>query len=214
MGRIAAGTGVATSFPGRRSRDVQGAMENAALSAAQEGEENPRLIRRRMMAARQRVRHEVADRVAVAMREALEDLNVRRMLDVWEYLYPNLPQPGAPDAIVVLHQARTGAESLELPKRLYSHAWLAERQHRSALPMDLRPAQEINGSVIVPAVGVSVNSMSSRRDRVEEAVEIEAIMAAAAGEMVDAGITDKAQITAHMWARREAFLAGRFKSEL
>lgn len=142
-------------------------------------------------------------------RSALADGDALRVAELWGELFPQMPQPENTDECeVVLHQARTAAESLRLEKRLYSHAWLDERGWPSQLPDDLRPPPQRRGKpVIVSAVGVSVNAMNAgRRD---EAKAVEKVMADAAGEMVSCGILDRDRIVARMWEARRAFEAGR-----
>ena len=147
-----------------------------------------------------------------AFQECLDDGDVLRCKALWGKVYPHLPQPqDISEAEVVLHCARTAAESLRLEKRLYSHAWLDERGLRSALPDDLRPKTQRIHPVIFPAVGVSVKAMSSRADRREEAKLIEKVMGDAAGELVQMGVTDRDRIVERMWKAREDFINGRLK---
>lgn len=147
-----------------------------------------------------------------ALRRALEDGDAVEVARVYDAAYPKLPRlAGKDEAEVVMHQARTAAESMRIEKRLYSHAWLVERGLRSKLPDDLKPPGEKVKPVIFSAVGVAVKSLSSRADRVEEAREIERVMVRAAGQMVRDGITDRARIAPVMWQARENFIRGRLK---
>ena len=136
-----------------------------------------------------------------AFREALADADVGRCMALWAAVRPHMPQPGSRlEAEVMMHGARTAAESIPLPKRLYSHGWLEERGYKSELPDDLRP--EPRRPVIVSAVGISVNFSRGRR---EEAKYIERVMADAAADAMLSGITDPALVSRIMWqARREA----------
>ena len=56
------------------------------------------------------------------------------------------------DAEKLLHIARSGAKSIALEKRQYSHAWLADRGLPSKLPKKDRP------SIICRSVGIAVSS--------------------------------------------------------
>ena len=111
-------------------------------------------------------------------RAALDSADVSKLSAIWGHVFPNLPQPSGRDQVeVVMHHARTAADSVGLAARLYSHAWLRERGHKSGLPREMRPANERRESIIVPAVGVSVGTLSRRADRREEAAAVEAVMA-------------------------------------
>lgn len=61
-------------------------------------------------------------------------------------------------AEIVMHMARTQAESLPLRARAYSHCWLTERALPSQLPDALKPSAERLYPVVVDAVGISVNT--------------------------------------------------------
>jgi len=145
---------------------------------------------------------------AARLRECLEEVDARTAVRLWGHLFPGLPQTRDPaEAVIAIHMARTGAESVALHKRLYSHAWLSERGYPSQLPVELRPPAERNRPRIAEAVGVAVMCTSGRLDRIEEAAEIERVMAAAAGDMMLAGITDPKRVSAHMWQARGAWIA-------
>lgn len=142
-----------------------------------------------------------------AFRSALGDGDVSRVTSLWANVFPNMPQPRTRAAATgMMHRARTEAESVPVAKRLYSHAWLAERGYPSGLPDPLRPPADQVVPRIVSAVGIAVKSMSSRSDRVEEAATVEAAMAAAAGDAIESGVTDDAEVTRAMWAARDAVL--------
>ena len=136
-----------------------------------------------------------------AFRRALEDGDVSRLAELWRVCRPRLPQPRDDrEARVMLHRARSEAESVTLAKRLYSHAWLAERGLPSGLPEELQPPAERRESVIVSAVGIAVKARSP--ERAELAKEIEAAMAAAAAECHAYGIIDRPRVSARMWEAR------------
>lgn len=152
--------------------------------------------------------------VSSAFRQALNEADGARLLGIWGHVFPDLPQPRDKEAAeVILHKARTEAESVRLEARLYSHAWLTERMHKSGLPDDLRPPGERVSPLIVRSVGVAVKTTSSFPDRIEEAKAVEKVMAAAAGEMVRRGIYDRATIAPVMWQKRREFLTGKLKRE-
>lgn len=151
-----------------------------------------------------------------AMRETLATGDVPRLMSIWGAINPAMPQPESyEEGEVILHQARTSAESVALEKRLYSHAFLDERGYPSGLPDALRPPRERKGpSVIFSAVLVAVGTTSTREDRRQEARAIEAVMSQAAGEMVSSGILDRDRIVAHMWQARDNFIKSRYRIEL
>ena len=73
----------------------------------------------------------------------------------------HLPQAETREqAEIVMHRARTEAESVSLKARAYSHRWLCERAMPSGLPDDLKPAAERLFSVRKVSVGISVNFRS------------------------------------------------------
>ena len=147
-----------------------------------------------------------------AFRDCLDSGDAVRLLKIYGTVFPKMPAPkDVEEAWVVLHQARTGAESVRLEKRLYSHAWLVERRLKSSLPDELRPPKQRVFPIIVSAVGVAVKAFSSRADRVEEAASLERVMARAAGDMIRDGIFDRARIAPVMWAARDAFINGRMR---
>lgn len=144
---------------------------------------------------------------ARAFRKALADGDYRRVQSLWATVYPNMPGPtDEAEAEIVMHIARTHAESLPLAARLYSHAWVRERGFTSHLPQELRPKGERAVPIVVPAVGVSVGTLSRDPGRRERAKELERVMAKAGGDMIAAGITDPARVSAHMWQAREDFI--------
>jgi hypothetical protein len=92
-------------------------------------------------------------------RTLLEAGDVDALRGAWAMAAPHLPQPETrEDAEIVMHHARTTAESISFRKRAYSHAWLTERALPSGLPDELRPRAERMYPVVVSAVGISVNT--------------------------------------------------------
>jgi hypothetical protein len=102
----------------------------------------------------------------VGKRDEFRDLlirqDVRGLLRAWSRLAPQMPQlQSREQAEIVMHHARTQADSLPLRHRAYSHQWLTERDLPSGLPDALKPhAERIYPAKSVPAVGLSVNFRS------------------------------------------------------
>lgn len=91
---------------------------------------------------------------AQQFRDALERGDVDELLGLSSVVMPHLPQIRSRDvAEIVMHRARTGAESVSLRARAYSHAWLLERRLDSDLPDRLKPAAERLYPTIKEAVG-------------------------------------------------------------
>ncbi len=107
-----------------------------------------------------------------AYRECLADLDVRRARMLWKETMGHLPQPATDhDMLIILHIARTQAESSPFGQRAYSHRWLSERGHPSCLPDNLKPRAEQIHPVVVKAVGVSVESVSPEGRARAKAIE-------------------------------------------
>ncbi len=151
--------------------------------------------------------------ISAAFRNALYDCDVRRTRHLWAQVSPEMPQPESDaEAEVIMHQARTAADSVPMPKRIYSHAWLAERGLPSQLPDGMKPPRERKGPpVIFPAALIGVGTLSSNAGRREEAKAMERAMADAVGDMIVSGITDKARIATRMWEARDAFIQRRMR---
>jgi hypothetical protein len=137
-----------------------------------------------------------------AVRDALAAGDAGWLSRFWARIWPHLPGPASSaEAEIMMHHARTQAESLPLAKRLYSHAWLDERGLPSGLPDALRPWR--SEPRIVRAVGVGVRG--SRLPRAD-ARELERVMAEAGGAAILAGVMDNREISRAMWAARDRFL--------
>ncbi len=151
--------------------------------------------------------------LSAAFRAALYDCDVLRTRHLWAQVAPDMPQPETDaEAEVIMHQARTAADSVPMQKRIYSHAWLAERGLPSQLPDGMKPPRERKGPpVIFPAALICVGALSSSSDRREEAKAMERAMADAVGDMITSGITDKARIAKRMWQARDAFIQQRMR---
>lgn len=95
------------------------------------------------------------------MQRCLETCDVEGVRRLWRHVYPNMPQPQSEyDAIVMLHMARTAAQSLADKFRFYSHRWLLDYGYPSSLPDHLKPSAERMYPKKVLGVGISVNSNS------------------------------------------------------
>lgn len=89
-------------------------------------------------------------------RDLLESGDVRQLMKHWRAAAPHLPQPETVEqAEIVMHMARTGAESVSFDKRAYSHAWLTERARPSQLPDNLKPRAERLYPRVVSAVMIA-----------------------------------------------------------
>lgn len=92
-------------------------------------------------------------------RRLLEEGDVEGLTSLWANDMPHLPKPQSKhDAEIMMHYARTEAESITFRKRAYSHKWLLERNYPSALPNELRPKADRIYSKSAEAVGISVNT--------------------------------------------------------
>src|ERR1700693_1829559 len=89
-------------------------------------------------------------------RECLDTMDVRMARKLWAETNPHLYQPADDnETLIMLHRARTEASSMSLAQRLYSHAWLLERNLPSGLPDELKPPAEPRKK-IVSGVGIIV----------------------------------------------------------
>ncbi len=99
-----------------------------------------------------------------AVREALVNLDVDRMIALDAAVNPHLPSPGDKwKVLLTMHVARTATRSIPKHDRIYSHHFLRDRGmlDLSQLPDRLRQkADQVGAPRIVTAVGVA----SSARD--------------------------------------------------
>jgi hypothetical protein len=95
------------------------------------------------------------------MQFCMVSLDVKRAREVWKLVAPHLP-PIKSDAemLTTLHLARTQSPFVTDKLRFYSHCWLLERGHPSALPDKLKPAAERMYPRMVRSVGISMNVRS------------------------------------------------------
>lgn len=88
-------------------------------------------------------------------RQALEAGDLDTLCAIWTEAMPHLPQTPRERVEIVMHRARTETETLPLRARAYSHRWLTERGHPSALPDRLRASAERLYPKPVEGVGFS-----------------------------------------------------------
>ena len=95
----------------------------------------------------------------MSFRNLLEAGDLDGLREHWAAAMPNMPQPETREqAEIVMHHARTQAESLPLKARAYSHKWLCERKLPSGLPDRLKPSAERLYPTVATSVGISVNA--------------------------------------------------------
>lgn len=124
-------------------------------------------------------------------REALIAGDIRRLRKMWAAMSPHLPQPDtAETAEIVMHMARTAAETIPLKHRAWSHRWLVERELPSQLPDRLKPAAERMYPITALAVGISINVrnefLKPAADEVRSAMEHAVLEVEADGRLQDA----------------------------
>lgn len=102
--------------------------------------------------------------LAEEFRACLEVCDVDTLLRIWAQTHPHLPAPkNREQALIVMHHARTVANSVSERGRFYSHAWLRERLLPSGLPDHMKPKAERLYPVKVGAVGVSVSALNGQK---------------------------------------------------
>jgi hypothetical protein len=146
----------------------------------------------------------------MAFRDLLEAGDVASLRRYWAEKAPNMPQPkNAGEAEIVMHRARTEAESVAFRHRAYSHAWLCERSLPSGLPDRLKPSAEKLYPVVKTGVMISVNFKSAWMR--PAAGEVHGAMAAAVLEAeADGRLEDAAHVSARMRMAREKTLRALF----
>lgn len=98
---------------------------------------------------------------SLAFRNLLEAGDAAACRRAWAQVAPHLPQPkDDAQADVLMHHARTGAESVEFAKRAWSHRWLTERSLPSGMPDALRPSAERMYPHVVEGVGIACKTVS------------------------------------------------------
>ena len=98
-------------------------------------------------------------------RQALIECDVTAVRQLWAFVSPQLPQPkDNAETLIGIHVARTGAKSIPVKDRLYSHAWLTERALPSQLPDHLKQSAERVYPSIVDGVGIAVKATQDKHD--------------------------------------------------
>lgn len=140
-------------------------------------------------------------------RQLLEDGDVDALRRAWHRVAPSMPQPESrEDAEIVMHIARTEAETVALRYRAYSHRWLTERGLPSKLPDDIRPQCERMFPQIVETVGIMVEFSDPMMS--PAAAEVRGAMEGAVNHCFADGKTDPAFVRARMeQARTDAMRA-------
>lgn len=135
---------------------------------------------------------------AATFRNLLEAGDVEGCRAYWRQHGSHLPQPETRDqAEIVMHHARTGADSVSFKARAWSHRWLIERDLPSGLPDRLRPSAEQICPVRKTAVGISVNFRSAFMKGAEKEVR-GAMEQAVLDADADGRIEDAAYVSARM----------------
>ena len=139
---------------------------------------------------------------SAAFRQLLEDGDVDGIMRRLAMTASHLPQPkNREQAEIMMHVARTAAETITLPKRRYSDQWLRERGLPSKLPDDLKPT-------IAEAVGISVNFRS--KFLAPAALEIRGAMEHAVEDCYANGDTDVATVRQQMSKARDKTMKALF----
>lgn len=143
-------------------------------------------------------------------RDLLEAGDVRALRRYWAERAPNMPQPKSPEeAEIIMHRARTEAESVSLRHRAYSHAWLVERGLPSGLPDHLKASADKLYPVVKTGVMISVN-FSNKWMR-PAAGEVHAAMANAVLDAEAGGMLENAAfVSARMAEAREKTMRALF----
>lgn len=139
---------------------------------------------------------------SAAFRQLLEDGDVDGIMRHLARTASHLPQPkNREQAEIMMHVARTAAETITMPKRHYSDRWLRERGLPSKLPDELKPT-------IVEAVGISVTTTNIF---LKPAVrEVRLAMEHAVEDCYANGDTDVATVRTQMAAARDRTMKGLF----
>ena len=138
--------------------------------------------------------HDIGDDAGLmTFRNLLEAGDVDGLRAHWAAAMPNMPQPETREAAeIVMHHARTQAESLPLQARAWSHRWLCERDLPSGLPDRLKPSAEQICPVVKTSVFLSINSrspwMKPACDEVRKAMECAVEEIYADGRQEDAAL--------------------------
>ncbi len=140
--------------------------------------------------------------MSAEFRQLLEEGDVAGLRSAWSRLRPGMPQPQSHgDAEIVMHLARTAAQTVTFRLRAYSHRWLTERSIPSQLPDRFRPRAERMYPQVVEAVAVGVRFSSPWMQ--PAAVEVRGAMNAAIEDCFANGDRDPAVVSAQMARAKE-----------
>lgn len=137
----------------------------------------------------------------------LESGDVAGLRKAWKHFAPNMPQPKTFEAAeIVLHHARTQAQSVTLGARAYSHKWLTERGLPSGLPDHLKPSAERLYPRIVLAVGIATrDKLDEAGLEIRRAQELAVLEAEADGKLADAPYVKGRMLLARHKAQRQLY---------
>ena len=144
------------------------------------------------------------------MRRCLETLDIAGARRIWEHLAPHLPPIENDNAVLsALHAARTHAQSVDEPLRLYSHRWLEDRGLPSGLPDHLKPKADRLYPRVVSAVGIAVRASSPELApagiEIRTAMEHAVLEADADGRLNDDDFVKARMADARFKARKKLF---------
>jgi len=132
----------------------------------------------------------------------LERMDSAGAMKAWKEWFPDMPQPKTQEeAEIVLHYARTVADSVGFNSRAYSHAWLTERRLPSGLPDHLKPRAQRMYPVQVQAVGISINFKNPFLKPAAD--QIRKVMETRVEECYAEGVTDPDIVKKHMLEAKE-----------
>lgn len=139
---------------------------------------------------------------ALEFRNHLEAGDIDGCRAYWASQCPRMPQPESREqAEVVMHWARTEADSISLQARAWSHRWLTERNLPSGLPDRLKPSAERLYPVVREGVGISFNFRNELLK--PAAAEIQRAMEDAVNDAYAEGRTEPGFVTARMSEARD-----------
>lgn len=140
-------------------------------------------------------------------REYLAASNISGIRRLWKHVAPHLPQPTSDfDVQVMMHSARTQAESMDLSLRIYSHQWLLANDLPSQLPDHLKPVSERFGYNFRRGVGIAV--MTDDPAKVEAAKIIRRAMGEAVEDAFASGKTETAFLRKRIDEARDNAIRG------
>lgn len=140
-------------------------------------------------------------------RQYLETCDIEGVRKLWRHVAPHLPQPhGDFQVQVMIHSARTQAESIAPRLRAYSHQWLKANGLPSQLPEHLKPAAERMDFRFAFGVGIGMKTTSAGSGEVKAMKQqLGREIQRAMGRAVEEAFADNRTDADHLRARmREA----------